>query len=221
LLSQQKRKLQVKSLEVAAVEKHGEMLHHKRRPPLNQLILGMLCHLTSVRRATRALRKLKHVFVDWNEARVSLPCEIAVAIASTDWALDAGQSIVWLMSEVHERHSRADLDFLIELTHTQARSCLLALPNVDRALADEVMLMSIDFPVMPLPSSSARMCYRLGLLESERATIKNQKALAKLLDEKHFAPIHLLLCDLGRWTCTPEEPKCKSCPMKKTCPSKS
>jgi endonuclease III len=221
LLSLQKRKKQVAKLETLAVEKHGEMLHHKRRPPLNQLILGMLGHLTSVRRATRALRKLKHVFVDWNETRVSLPCEVAEAIASTDWAADAGQSIVWLLGEVHERHSRPDMDFLLELTPTQARSCLLALPNVDRALADEVMLMSIDYPVMPLPSSSARMCYRLGLLESERPTIKNQKALTKQLGEQHLAPIHLLLCDLGRWTCLPDEPHCKSCPMRRTCPSKT
>jgi endonuclease III len=196
------------------------MRHRKSRPPLNQLILSLLYHLTSVRRATRALRALKRSFVDWNELRISHPCEVAAVISSAAWARDAAEQIIWLLREVYEVHNSTCLDFLQELTGPQARSCLQSLPPVDRSLADEVLLLSLGHPVLPLTPAAARMCFRLGLLDNPRPTLKNQRALAKLFEEEHFPAVHLFFCDIAESVCLPDDPLCGQCQMRRTCPSR-
>lgn len=221
MLSQTKRTQQAQKLVETAVEKHGEMKNRKCRPPLNQLILSLLYHLTSVRRATRALNELKNAFVDWNEVRISHPREVAGAMSTADWAEEAGEQIVWLLRELYDVHNRADLDFLSELTVAEARSCLRGLPMVDRTLADEVLLMSLEAPVLPCPDATVRMCFRLGLIENDRNTLKNQRALQKLFDPEHYVPLYLYFCDMAETACMPDVPECEECSMSDGCPSRN
>ena len=122
VLSRKERDKQTTKLTRHAVRRYGELKSRKARPALNQLILSVLYHQTSVRRATRALSELKRAFVDWNEVRVSHPAEVAAAVSSAAWALEAADCVVWLLKEVYELYNRTDLSFLSDLTTTQARS---------------------------------------------------------------------------------------------------
>ncbi len=194
------------------------MRNRKPRPPLNQLILSTLYHLTSVRRATKALRDLKREFVDWNEVRISHTVEVSSVISSAGWSQEAAERIVWMLREVYQLHNRMDLDHLGELTPTQARSCLTSLPMVSRRLADEVLLLSLMAPVLPGSEASIRMCHRLELLDNERITLKNQRALAKLFEEDYYPPLHFFFCDVAESICLAEEPACDRCPMSEHCP---
>jgi len=220
VLSLAKRKKQAQSLVRQAVKKYGAMKHRKNRPPLNELILNLLYRSTSVRRATRALRALKRDFVDWNELRISHPGEVAGRISSAPWARQAAERIIWLLRTVYEQYNRTGLEFLGELTPTQARSCMQSLPAVDRSLADAVLLMSLNVPVLPLSGDGARMCHRLGLLPNARPTIKNQNALTKLIDEDYYPCLSLFFCDIAEKVCLPDDPACRQCPMRRNCPSR-
>ena len=216
--SQKQREKQAARLVRQAVGKYGELKGRKVRPPLNQLVLSLMAHATSVRQATRALRALKRRFADWNEVRVSHPVEVAASISSARWAQEAAERLVWMLGEIYEAYNRAGLQFLSELTPAQARSCLVRLPMVHRDLADEVLLFSLGAPVLPLSEAAARMCYRLGLIDNDRPTLKNQRALAKLFDERQYASLHLFFCDHAGKLCRPEEPLCQRCPMRRHCP---
>ncbi len=191
MLSEKARRKQAQRITELAVERFGELKGRKKRPPLNQLILSIFYHLTSVRRATRALRQLKRTFVDWNEVRVSHAVEVSGALSSAQWARVGAERVLWVLRELNEAYHRTDLDFLEKLTPAQARSCLKSLPTVPRDLADEVLLLSLDIPVFPLSADTARMCYRLGLLENDRPTVKNQRALERLFTEELYVPVHL------------------------------
>ncbi len=215
---QKERKKQADRLLQRAVDKYGELRNRKPRPPLNQLILGLLYRVTSVRRATRALNELKRAFVDWNEVRVSHPAEVASVLSSGQWALDGSERLVWLLRELYQARSRTDLEFLSELTATQARSCLKSLSIVERDLADEVLLMSMGVPVLPCSTGATRMAHRLGLLPNDRATVKNQRALSRLFDEELYATVHLFFCDHADKVCLPDEPLCDRCPLEASCP---
>jgi len=216
-LSRQKRARQAQKLTERAVAKFGELRTRKVRPPLDQLILSMLWHLTSVRRATRALREIMRSFVDWNEVRISHPVEVASVLSSARWAREAGERVVWLLRELYEAYNRTNLDFLLELTPPQARSCLSSLPMVQRSLADEVLLFSLRVPVLPCTPGAARMCHRLGILDNDRATLKNTRILAKMFEPDYYASVHLLFCDCAEKLCLPDEPLCDQCPMKPDC----
>ncbi len=217
MLSQKELKKQVDRLQRSAVEKHGEMKNRKPRPPLEQLIMSIFCRRTSVGQATRALRELKRSYVDWNEVRVSHPAELCGGLPSTQWARVGTEQLVWLLRDLYERYSCTDLDFLADLTPAQARSCLQSLPAVQRDMADEVLLMSLDVSVLPLSAAVARMCCRLGLLENDRPTLKNQRALSRLLDPDCYASLHLFFCDYAERLCEVEEPACAECPLTGHC----
>ena len=215
--AQNQRAKQAARLTRQALSKYGELKGRKVRPPLNQLVLSLMSHFTSVRQATRALRAFKRRFADWNEVRVSHPVEVAAAISSARWAQEAAERLVWMLGEVYEVYNRPNLDFLAELTPAQARSCLVRLPMVRRDLADEVLLFSLGVPVLPLSEATARMCCRLGLIENDRPTLKNQRALSKLFDEACYASLHLFFCDHAEKLCRPDEPFCQRCPMRRHC----
>jgi len=200
-----------------ATGKYGWLKNRKPRPPLNQLILSIFYHVTSVRRATRALNELKRAFVDWNEVRVSHPAEVAGVLSSAPWAMEGAERLVWLLRELYEVHNRTNLDFLAELTPAQARTCLKRLSTVPRDVADEVLLLSLDVPVLPCSAAAARMSHRLGLLPDDRATVKNQRALAKAFEDDAYAPVHLFFCDYADKLCLPEEPLCERCPLGRMC----
>jgi endonuclease III len=217
VLSKKARANQAERLFSQAVARYGELKNRKSRPPLNQLVLSIFYHLTSVRRATRALRELKRAFVDWNEVRVSHPTEVASVLSSAAWAHEGAERVVWLLREVYELHNRTNLDFLSELTPAQARSCLTSLPMVPPRVADEVLLLSLGVAVLPCSEPAARMCCRLGLLDNARATLKNQRLLTKMFDGKHYPSLHFFFCDVAERFCLPEEPQCDQCPMSDHC----
>ena len=217
MLAQKEIKKQAEKLARSAVSKYGDMKNRKARPPLEQLVMSIFCRRTSIGQATRALRELKRGFVDWNEVRVSHPAELASGLPATQWARVGAEQLVWLLRDLYERYSCTDLDFLAELTATQARSCLQSLPAVQRDMADEVLLMSLDVSVLPLTSAAARMCYRLGLIENDRPTLKNQRALSKLLDPECYASLHLFFCDYADRFCLSDEPLCADCPVTDHC----
>ncbi len=219
MLSATARKKQVERVTRHAVEKFGELKGRKVRPPLNQLILSTFYHLTSVRRATRGLRQLKRSFVDWNEVRISHPAEVSGALSSAKWARVGAERVLCIMRELCNAYARTDLDFLRELTPAQARTCLKALPPVCRHLADEVLLMSLELPVLPCSPGTARMCHRLGLIEDDRPDLKNQRALQEAFEPEYYVPVHLFFCDQGEKLCLPEEPRCDECPLADSCPN--
>ena len=219
MVLQKTTKKQAEKLTRCAVEKFGELRGRKPRPPLNQLILSVFYHLTSVRRATRALRQLKRTFVDWNEVRISHAVEVAEALSSAQWARVGAQRVLWLLRELNDAYHRTDLEFLRDLTPPQARSCLTSLPTVSRHLADEVLLLSLEAPVLPCPPAVTRLCHRFGLLEDDRSTLKNQKALQKVFGEDHYPSLHLFFCDFAEKLCLPDKPHCGECPLVKDCPS--
>jgi endonuclease-3 len=217
VISAKERKKRVQLIAEKAIDRFGELKGRKTRAPLNQLVLSMFYHATSVRQATRAFRSVKNNFADWNEVRVSHPAEVAAAVSSARWATEVAERLVWLLGELYDAYNRTNLDFIGELTPAQARSCLVRLPMVSRELADEVLLLSLDVPVLPFSPAVARMCHRLGLIENDRPTLKNQKALAKLFEEELYAPVHLFFCDHAEKHCLDEAPLCDKCPLSKAC----
>jgi endonuclease III len=217
-MQQKARKKQADRLAQYAVRRYGRLKNRKLRSPLNQLVLSTFYRVTSVRRATRALGELQRRFVDWNEVRVSHPAEVAAVLSSASWAAEGAERLVWLLKELHEVRNSTNLDFLAELTPAQARTCLTRLSMVHRALADEVLLLSLGIAVLPCSAPAARMSHRLGLVDDDRPTLANQRALASLFEEHHYVPVHFVFCDFAEKLCLPDEPLCDRCPMNKACP---
>ena len=205
----------------AAIDKYGKLETRKVRPPVDQLMLSIFYRHTSVRRATRALRELKRGFVDWNEVRISGQEEIVSHLSSAQWAWDSVSEIKDVLNGMFDLRNQVTLDFLYddEMGIPDVRRFLRDLPHVDREMANEVLMLSMEKAVFPCSKPIARVCHRLGLLEDDRPTAKNQQRLTRLFDEDFFPVLHRYLCDFAGRHCLPDVPECKGCPMNEECVS--
>ncbi len=167
VLGARKRRQVAQEIASAARAKYGELKRRKIRPPLDQLVQSILWRHTSVRRGTRALRELKRTFVDWNEVRVSPIVEIARAVSSADWSCSCAEHLRSALWGLFTASNVVSLELIHELPTSQARAFLQGLPGVPRDVADEVLLFSCGAPLLPVGDSAARMCHRLGLIESD------------------------------------------------------
>lgn len=218
MLAARKRREMAQKLASRARSRFGEMKRRKIRPALDQLILGVLWRYNSTRRAARILKGLHGRFVDWNEVRVSSAAEVASAISTAPWAKVAAERITAVLQSLFDLRNLVSLEFLRELTTTQGKAFLQSLVGVGRDLADEVLLFSLRAEVLPVSEDTARMCCRLGLISSDRATLVNQKALADLWEPALYAPVALFFVDTARSVCRLDKPRCRECPMGTGCP---
>ncbi len=218
VLGKRKRRETAGKLASLATSRYGELNRRKIRPPLDQLILSVLWRHTSTRQATRALRKLKSAFVDWNETRVSPVAEIASVMSTADWAAPSAERIAEVLQGLFEARNVVALDFLSELTLTQARTFLQSLPGLRRDLANEVLLFSLKANVFPLSQDMARMCFRLGLIPTDRATLQNQRQLMELWEPGLYVCLTLFFADHTKSVCRLDRCHQKDCKMRTLCP---
>jgi endonuclease-3 len=217
VLGVKKRRELARKIASHAKSKYGELKRRKIRPALDQLVLSLIWQHASTRRAAGALRDLQAEFVDWNEARVSTQAEVAGVMGGSDWAAAAGLRIREALRSLFDAHNTVDLDFLSEMTTTQARTFLQGLPGVSRDIADEVLLMSMAVDVLPVSEAAARMCHRLGLIANDRVTLSNQKGLADLWEPDLYPALMFYFADEANGTCRHDKPRCVKCALKALC----
>jgi len=213
-----KRREVVRKVGSVARSRYGNLRRRKVRPALDQLVLSLLCRYTSPSRATRALRQLKRAFVDWNEVRVSSAAEVAVAVSTTDWAVVCAERAKEILTSIFKLCNEVALTCLAELTPPQARTFLQSLDGMERDLADEVLLFSCNVELLPVGESAARVCYRLGLIRSDRATMDSQKRLMSFWDPALYPNLALFFLSHAESVCKRDGPNCDSCSLRGVCP---
>ncbi len=215
--AKQRKELAERIREVIA-DKYDEPKRRKVRPPLDQLVQGVLWRYTVVKSGIRSFRSLKRHFVDWNELRVSTVVEIASAMSTAAWAYECAGHLKQIMQALFNLRNVVKMDFLDDFTQSEARTFLRSLQGVTRDLADEVLLFNYGTGKIPLSDHASRMCFRMGLIEKTTTILKNQRALAEVLDEDYHVGFTLFLHDHARDVCCEKKPKHANCPMQKLCP---
>jgi endonuclease-3 len=217
VLGAAKRKAVARKIGSIARSRYGNLKRRKPRPPLDQLMLSILCHHTSSSRAAKAFRQIKSRFVDWNEVRVSDGAEVADTMASASWASACAEQMREILNSLFRARNSVDMAFMDELTAAQARAFLQSLQGMGRDLADEVLLFSCNVDVLPVGDHTARVCHRLGLIPSDRATIESQKTLMSLWSADLYPNLSLFFTDHADAICQRDGPRCEKCILKPYC----
>ncbi len=212
-----KRKMTGRINEVLA-EKYGEPKRRKVRPPLDQLIQSVIWRYTGIKSGIRAFRKLNRTFVDWNEMRVSSITEISAAISNAAWAHDCAEHLRQILENLFRLRNVVNMDFLQDFSQSEAATFLRSLQGMTRDLADEVLLFNYGYGRFPLTEHGTRMCFRMGLIDKQSPTLKNQRALLDMWDPQYHIGFALFLHDHGADICREERPRCTKCPVEKVCP---
>ena len=206
---------QLAALAAKHLEGRGE------RAPLSvvdQLVYSLIARRAGPAGAAKIVRLLQEAFVDWNELRVSAAHQVARAMGDDrPWALEVAQQMKDVLTELFCVRHNVALGTFKEMTPAQARNFLQSLPHVDRAVAGDVLLLSLGMPSLPFHETTARVFFRLGLTPDDRTIQSNQRAAEHFFEPGLLLAVHLYLSECVFDLCDAEAAKCPECPLKEHC----
>lgn len=93
---------------------------------------------------------------------------------------------------------------------------LLTLYGIGRKSANLILTLGFGKPGICVDTHVHRISNRLGFVKTKEPE-KTERALLKVLPKKWWIDINGVLIAFGRKHCTPQFPKCSTCPVRKKC----
>ena len=93
---------------------------------------------------------------------------------------------------------------------------LCQLPGVGRKTANLVVVRAFDKPGICVDVHVHRISNRLGLLETD-TPLKTEMTLREILPLRYWKGWNAYLVSYGQTVCTPRNPRCDTCPIRKYC----
>ena len=185
---------------------------------LGGLIATILSQHTSDLNSERAYARLRAAFPDWTAVRDAPMEAVAEAIRVGGLAQVKAARIQQVLRAVSERHGGApDLAELDDLSLTDARAALLALPGVGPKTAACVLLFSLGRPAFPVDTHVWRVTRRLGLIGPKVTADAAHLELERQIPPAWRHTMHVDLIQHGRRICHPQRPECERCELRARC----
>ena len=192
--------------------------------PLSELISALLSHRTKNADSSRAFQTLRARFPDWSSVRDAPTHEIEAAISACTWPEQKAPRLQQALRLIGERRNDdLSLDFLGDLTMSEARAWLEALPGVGPKTSAAVLAFSrLRKAALPVDSHHHRVAQRLGLI-SQNVDVGPAHALLEVLlpsewDAQQVYDNHEVMMLHGQRCCFFNSPACTRCPVLDLCP---
>jgi len=134
--------------------------------PLSELVSALLSHRTRNADAHRAFEQLTTRFPNWAAVRDAPTMEVEAAIAPCTWSELKAPRLQQILHLIEERcHGEWSLDFLGEMSVSEARAWLELLPGVGPKTSAAVLSFSrLHRRALAVDSHHHRVATRLGLI---------------------------------------------------------
>ncbi len=109
------------------------------------------------------------------------------------------------------------LDFLKEMSISEAKSWLTAIKGVGPKTAAIVLLFSLGMPAFPVDTHVHRVTGRLGLIGPKVSREQAHEILEALLPQELYYAFHLNVIRHGREVCVARRPRCEVCVLRDLC----
>lgn len=192
--------------------------------PLSELVSSLLSHRTKNVDSARALRQLRERFPAWDQVRDAPTADIEAGLAPCTCPEQKAPRVQQVLRLIAEQHGgELSLDILREMTNTEARSWLEALPGVGPKTSAAVpAFSSLRRAALPVDSHHYGVVIRLGLIPS-RMDVGPANALldAQLPPDWSAQQVydnHEVLMLHGQRCCYFQNPACPRCPLLDLCP---
>ena len=94
---------------------------------------------------------------------------------------------------------------------------LINLPGVGAKTANCVLVYAFKIPAIPVDTHVHRISNRIGWVTTKKPE-DTESALKELIPKSQWIRVNRLFVKFGQQVCLPNNPKCNSCPIKKSCP---
>ena len=189
------------------------------RDILDLLIYHKLHFHMSPRDAAERFRRLKNVFVDWNEVRISSIKEIQEVFHDTPDSLELAIFIKDFLEQIHRLHQTLSLEFLAEENSADIRKHLKELKGVDPSSIDMVLRLRKELPVVPLSPAMDLTLQRVGLVKRGEPRDRKARQLNAMLSPELVLPFHHFFLEHSREICptTEADLRCPVCSLQRSC----
>ncbi len=192
--------------------------------PMDELISSLLSHRTKNADSGRAWRQLKARFPNWQSALDAPVEEIEAAIAPCTWPEQKAPRVQAVLREVKERRGGFSLDFLAEMSVTDARAWLESISGIGpKTSAATLAFSKLRMRALPVDSHHHRVAGRLGLIPASLSVGLSHAVLEAMLpaewEAQQVYDNHEILMLHGQRVCHHHAPQCGECVLLDLCPT--
>jgi len=200
-------------------EEHGTPEWQLRYDPISVLVQTILSQNTSDTNSMGAFVSLLSSFKRWEKVADADIDTVEYAIRHGGLGRVKAVRIKQALKEIERRRGRLELDFLSQLSLSEARDWLEQLPGVGEKTASCVLLFSLGVPALPVDTHILRVAKRLGLISSKTSLKQAHQLLGELVPQQDVYQFHILIIEHGRRVCRVQRPLCHDCVLMEMCPS--
>lgn len=184
--------------------------------PIENLVLTILSQNTTDVNRDRAYASLMTTFTTFDQIRLAPLEQIAEAIQVGGLQQQKSRSIRDTLEKIMQTRSCLNLEFLTDLSLSDAVKWLTALPGVGPKTAGIVLLFSLERPFFPADTHIRRIMSRMGLVPERGDPHPRLNGLLPA-EPLLMQQLHLLTIRLGREHCHPRKPECGACSLRSEC----
>lgn len=185
--------------------------------PLDLLVLTILSHKTTSINTIKAYNNLKQTVEINAETLVKTPSETIEEAIKVSGLQKIKTIRIKNACKYILENFRGSLDFIKNMSTSEARSILLKIPGISYKTVDVILLFSFNRHVMPIDVHIARITFRTSLSDGRRDYEYIRRKIEKCFNKYDFKIIHLGLIEYGRKICRARKPKCSICIVKDYC----
>jgi endonuclease-3 len=206
-----------RKIDVILTALYGRKEIEGEEEPVDTLVETILSQNTTDKNSHRAFQILKRAYPRWEDMIGENPKRIAGLIRSGGLADMKAERILDALEFIRKSRGELCLDFLREMTPSQADQWLAQMKGVGPKTRGIILLFALRLPAFPVDTHIHRVTKRLGLIGQRVSREKAQEELAKLVPQEEFFNFHINLIEHGRAVCQARKPRCNTCKIRQLC----
>ncbi|MBS3793931.1 MAG: endonuclease III [Candidatus Thorarchaeota archaeon] len=212
-----RRKQKARDVCQILIENYGDIIHERRLPPIDELILTILSQNTTDVNSRRAFESLKERFDSWEAILKAPQEEVAEAINCSGLYNVKAERIKAGLAEIENRIGELDLALLDDMPLDEAKKWLTSLHGVGPKTAAIILLFSFGRPALPVDTHVWRVTKRLDLIDQDTSREKAHVVLEEIIPHDCVFSLNRNLVKHGREICKAQNPLCENCFLKDYC----
>ncbi len=188
-----------------------------RPDPILSLIKVLLSHNTNDNNRDRAYNALMEQYDSPEEIMQADRDELADTISVAGLHNIKAGRIQDALEKIVEERGALDLDFIHNLSLSEAKDWLKQLPGVGPKSAAVVLNFTFGKNAMPVDTHVNRVSKRIGIIPESMSLDRAHDVLEEMTPEDRVYEFHINLIKHGREICTAPTPVCSDCFLNDIC----
>lgn len=189
----------------------------KPRDGMDELISCILSQSTNDANRDRGFDALKARYPAWEAVHHAPQDELIDTIRPAGLANSKAPYIQGSLDAIFEERGEYKIDFLGDLSVSEAKEWLQRLPGVGPKTAAIVLCFAYNRPAFPVDTHVHRVGKRLGFLPAKISADTAHDHMESIVPPQEYYAFHLQMIYHGRALCKARNPQCRQCPLQTYC----